>query len=55
MDEPTAALGAHGDAHSCTRSSARSRASGKTILLISHFLGEVLELADTVTVLRDGR
>ena len=42
-------------ASSCTRSSGSSPPSGKTIILISHFLREVLELADTVTVLRDGR
>jgi len=54
MDEPTAALSA-GDAeilHGIVRQLA---ASGRTVLLISHFLEEVLELADTVTVLRDGR
>src|SRR3954453_3193989 len=54
MDEPTAALDAHETAnlHEIVRGLA---ASGKTIILISHFLREVLELADTVTVLRDGR
>jgi simple sugar transport system ATP-binding protein/ribose transport system ATP-binding protein len=54
MDEPSAALDAHEtqQLHEIIR---RLAASGKTILLISHFLGEVLELADTVTVLRDGR
>ena len=31
------------------------RASGRTIVYVSHFLDEVLELADTVTVLRSGR
>ena len=31
-----------------------ARRSGTTIVLISHFLREVLELADSVTVLRDG-
>jgi len=53
MDEPTAALSAQ-DAerlHEVVRSLARS---GRTVLLISHFLGEVLDLCDTVTVLRDG-
>src|SRR5215217_6120677 len=54
MDEPTAALDAHETAnlHEIVR---RLAASGKTIILISHFLKEVLELADTVTVLRDGK
>ena len=53
MDEPSAALSAHEtrQLHAIIRSLS---ASGKTILLISHFLREVLELADTVTVLRDG-
>ncbi|MGH2835986.1 MAG: sugar ABC transporter ATP-binding protein [Solirubrobacteraceae bacterium] len=54
MDEPTAALA--GDdvrrLHEIIRSLA---AQGKTVLLVSHFLREVLELADTVTVMRDGR
>ena len=54
MDEPTAALSAQETTrlHEIVKSLA---AQGKTILLISHFLREVLELADTVTVLRDGR
>src|SRR5205085_1130773 len=54
MDEPTAALSARETQqfHEIVRSLVRS---GKTIVLISHFLREVLELADTVTVLRDGR
>ncbi len=54
MDEPTAALSGH-DAellHGVVRSLA---ASGRTVLLISHYLTEILELCDTVTVLRDGR
>lgn len=53
MDEPTAALSAQ-DAtrlHGVIRSLA---ASGRTVLLISHFLSEVIELCDTVTILRDG-
>ena len=54
MDEPTAALSAHDTEllHGVVRQLA---ASGHTVLLISHFLGEVLELCDTVTILRDGR
>ncbi len=54
MDEPTAALSGH-DAellHSVVRQLAES---GRTVLLISHFLTEVLELCDTVSILRDGR
>jgi rhamnose transport system ATP-binding protein len=53
MDEPTASLGADETAqlHEIVRSLARA---GRTVLLVSHFLGEVLELADVVTVLRDG-
>jgi simple sugar transport system ATP-binding protein/ribose transport system ATP-binding protein len=53
MDEPTAALGAHETRH-LHEIVRRLAAAGKTILLVSHFLREVLELADTVTVLRDG-
>jgi len=53
MDEPTAALSAHDTEllHGVVRQLA---ASGHTVLLISHFLSEVLELCDTVTILRDG-
>jgi len=53
MDEPTAALFGHDTEllHGIVR---RLAASGNTVLLISHYLGEVLELADTVTILRDG-
>jgi simple sugar transport system ATP-binding protein/ribose transport system ATP-binding protein len=54
MDEPTAALNRDETTrlHEIVRSLARA---GRTVLLVSHFLREVLALADTVTVLRDGR
>ena len=54
MDEPAAALSAPEteQLHEIVRSLS---ARGTTIVLISHFLGEVLELAATVTILRDGR
>ncbi|MCI0344799.1 MAG: sugar ABC transporter ATP-binding protein [Chloroflexi bacterium] len=54
LDEPTAALSGP-DAerlHEIVRGLA---AAGRTVALVSHFLGEVLGLADTVTILRDGR
>jgi simple sugar transport system ATP-binding protein/ribose transport system ATP-binding protein len=54
MDEPSAALSGPDTTrlHEIIRSLA---GAGKTVLLVSHFLREVLELADTITVLRDGR
>jgi simple sugar transport system ATP-binding protein/ribose transport system ATP-binding protein len=53
MDEPTAALSDHESAalHEIIRSLARR---GSAVILISHFLSEVLSLADTITTLRDG-
>ena len=53
MDEPTARLTAPETEqfHEIVRA---LRAQGKTVILVSHFLREVLELADTVTVMRDG-
>jgi simple sugar transport system ATP-binding protein/ribose transport system ATP-binding protein len=54
MDEPTARLSANDvqALHGAVRSLARR---GATVVYVSHFLEEVLALADTVTVLRDGR
>ena len=54
FDEPTAALSATEVQrfHEIVRGLA---AGGRTVILVSHFLGEVLALADTVTVLRDGK
>jgi len=53
MDEPTASLSGPDVAalHEVIRQLARS---GTTVVLVSHLLGEVLELADEVTILRDG-
>ncbi|MDE0099381.1 MAG: sugar ABC transporter ATP-binding protein [Truepera sp.] len=53
MDEPTAMLA--DDETGIFLEVVRSlRAMGRTILYISHFLQEVLDLADTVTVMRNG-
>lgn len=54
LDEPTAALNAiQADRlHSILRERARA---GLSIIYISHRLKDVLEIADTVSVLRDGR
>ena len=54
MDEPTAALGRI-DAEKLHTVIRKLRDGGRTVVLISHFLDEVLALADTVTVLRDGK
>jgi rhamnose transport system ATP-binding protein len=54
MDEPTAALG-RPDAERLYQVIRRLAAGGTTIVLVSHFLREVAELADEVTILRDGR
>jgi simple sugar transport system ATP-binding protein/ribose transport system ATP-binding protein len=54
MDEPTAAL-SRVDArklHEVIRDLARAQV---TVVLITHFLSEALELADTVSVMRDGQ
>jgi rhamnose transport system ATP-binding protein len=54
MDEPTAALTS--DESALLLEIVRGlRAAGTTIVYVSHFLPEVLSIADTVTVLRDGR
>ena len=53
MDEPTASLTAREVEHlfAVIR---RLRAEGKGIVFISHKLGEILEIGDRVTVLKDG-
>ncbi len=54
MDEPTSSLTSVETTtlHRMIRSLCES---GRTIVYVSHFLDEVLDLADTVTVLRSGR
>jgi ABC-type sugar transport system ATPase subunit len=54
MDEPTSALTAD-ESERLFELIRRLRERGATIVYVSHFLPEVLALADQVTVLRDGR
>src|SRR6516162_10928429 len=54
MDEPTSSLTSV-ETKTLHRMIRTLRDSGRTIVYVSHFLDEVLELADTVTVLRSGR
>lgn len=54
MDEPTAMLAA--DEAEAFRQVVRNlKDQGRTIVYVSHFLDEVLELADEVTVMRNGQ
>jgi simple sugar transport system ATP-binding protein/ribose transport system ATP-binding protein len=53
MDEPTAAL-TRPEAQRLFEAIRLLRQRGTTIVFVSHFLEEVLDLADTVTVLKDG-
>lgn len=54
LDEPTSSLDAHtaGQLLAFVR---RFVASGKSCILISHLLGEILENADRIVVMRDGK
>src|SRR5215831_8963186 len=54
MDEPTAPLSDH-DAEALFRSMRLLRARGVSFIYISHRLKEIFEIADRVSVLRDGR
>ncbi len=54
MDEPTAAL-SRPDVEALHVVIRQLASQGTTVVLVSHFLSEVLELADEVTILRDGR
>jgi ribose transport system ATP-binding protein len=53
LDEPTAALG-EAEARALGRLLRRLRDQGLSILYVTHFVSEVFEIADRVTVLRDG-
>jgi rhamnose transport system ATP-binding protein len=54
MDEPTAALSVT-ETEQLLALARRLALSGLSIVLVSHFLEEILRTCDTVTVLRDGR
>ena len=54
MDEPTASLSAH-EVEKLMQIARTLKSRGVAVLYISHRLEEVFELADRVTVLRDGR
>ncbi|MDY0018906.1 MAG: sugar ABC transporter ATP-binding protein [Anaerolineae bacterium] len=54
LDEPTAALN-EDDSKNLLELLREQKAQGVTCILISHKLKEVIEIADTVTVLRDGQ
>jgi simple sugar transport system ATP-binding protein/ribose transport system ATP-binding protein len=54
MDEPSATLN-QAEAETLHRVIRSLRAQGTTIVYVSHFLEEVLRLADQLVVLRDGR
>jgi ribose transport system ATP-binding protein len=54
LDEPTTALGPH-QVEALHRTLAACRDRGMGVVYVSHRLPEVLEIADRITVLRDGR
>lgn len=54
MDEPTSSLTRH-EVDALLRLVADLKAKGISIMFVSHRLNEVMEVADRVTVLRDGR
>jgi ribose transport system ATP-binding protein len=53
-DEPTAGLGEK-DSRTVVEALKRLRAKGATMIFVSHYLSEVMDVCDEVTVMRDGR
>ncbi len=53
MDEPTAAL-SHGEVKTLFKTISRLKEQGKAIIFIGHRLEEIMQIADRVTILRDG-
>ena len=54
MDEPTASLAKH-EADNLFELIARLKARGISVIYISHRMDEVFQIADRITILRDGR
>jgi len=54
LDEPTAALNERDSEH-LLELIRRFKAEGMTCIMISHKLNELVEIADTITILRDGK
>jgi simple sugar transport system ATP-binding protein/ribose transport system ATP-binding protein len=54
MDEPTARLSAD-ETVSLRRTMRALAEAGRTIVFVSHFLEEVLEVSDAITIMRDGQ
>src|SRR5690606_1525084 len=54
LDEPTTALGPD-EVEALHRAIVQCREKGIGVVYVSHRLPEVLEIADRITVLRDGR
>ncbi len=53
MDEPTARLSSD-EAAALTTTIRRLASNGVTVIFVSHFLDEVLEVADDITIMRNG-